>query len=243
MSKHKHYPIRIPRYATGIRAQESRMGGGRSWWAQRWVETLERMGLGARLGRGKNYALSGQVVEMKLEGPQVSAMVVGSRPDAYAVTVDFRIPDDAAHDRIVARLRSEPMLIARLLVDDMPMEIEARGLVVQFPEPVNQKAEAVLISNGISTDGMVSTQLEESDITESTMVFTMESSQRERIIESFADIDPEQVFVLSQYVGDELEILDPYGGTLQSYGLCYESLRATLKKLVKLLNANGENNQ
>ena len=55
----------------------------------------------------------------------------------------------------------------------------------------------------------MSTQLEESDITESTMVFTMESSQRERIIESFADIDPEQVFVLSQYVGDELEILDP----------------------------------
>ena len=125
----------------------------------------------------------------------------------------------------------------------VPMEIEARGLVVQFPEPVNQKAEAVLISNGISTEGMVSTQLEESDITETTMVFTMESSQRERIIESFADIDPEQVFVLSQYVGDELEILDPYGGTLQSYGLCYESLRATLKKLVKLLNANGENNQ
>ena len=118
------------------------------------------------------------------------------------------------------------------------MEIEARGLVVQFPEPVNQKAEAVLISNGISTEGMVSTQLEESDITESTMVFTMESTQRERIIESFADIDPEQVFVLSQYVGDELEILDPYGGTLQSYGLCYESLRATLKKLVKRLNAN-----
>ena len=125
----------------------------------------------------------------------------------------------------------------------VPMEIEARGLVVQFPEPVNQKAEAVLISNGISTEGMVSTQLKESDITESTMVFTMESSQRERIIESFADIDPEQVFVLSQYVGDELEILDPYGGTLQSYGLCYESLRATIKKLVRLLNANGENNQ
>ena len=124
-----------------------------------------------------------------------------------------------------------------------PVTIECRGLVVLFPEPLNQKAEAVLISNGISTEGMVSTQLKESDITESTMVFTMESSQRERIIESFVDIDPEQVFVLSQYVGDELEILDPYGGTLQSYGLCYESLRATIKKLVRLLNANGENNQ
>ena len=72
-----------------------------------------------------------------------------------------------------------------------PVTIECRGLVVLFPEPLNQKAEAVLISNGISTEGMVSTQLEESDITESTMVFTMESSQRERIIESFADIDPD----------------------------------------------------
>ena len=131
---------------------------------------------------------------------------------------------------------AEAILKSKFLLSEL--EVESRGLVVLFPEPVNQKAEAVLISNGISTEGMVSTQLEESDITETTMVFTMESSQRERIIESFADIDPEQVFVLSQYVGDELEILDPYGGTLQSYGLCYESLRATLKKLVKLLNAN-----
>ena len=131
---------------------------------------------------------------------------------------------------------AEAILKSKFLLSEL--EVESRGLVVLFPEPVNQKAEAVLISNGISTEGMVSTQLEESDITESTMVFTMESSQRERIIESFADIDPEQVFVLSQYVGDELEILDPYGGTLQSYGLCYESLRATLKKLVKRLNAN-----
>lgn len=118
----------------------------------------------------------------------------------------------------------------------VPMEVEARGLVVQFPEPLNQKAEAVLIGNGISTEGIVSEQLEESDITETTMVFTMEAAQRDRIIEKFENVDPEQIFVLSQYVGDELEILDPYGGTLQNYGLCYESLRATIKRLVKMLN-------
>ncbi len=31
------------------------------------------------------------------------------------------------------------------------MEICSRGLVVLFPEPMNQKAEAVLISNGYDT--------------------------------------------------------------------------------------------
>ena len=30
-----------------------------------------------------------------------------------------------------------------------PVEILARGMVVLFPEPINQKVEAVMISNGI----------------------------------------------------------------------------------------------
>ena len=123
MSK-KHYPVRIPRYAAGIRAQESRSGGARTWWARRWVEVLERMGLGARLGRGKHYAVSGQVTGMRLEGPHVEAQVVGTRPDPYRVTIDFRVPEGAAREAIVARIKGEPMLAARLIADDMPTEVE-----------------------------------------------------------------------------------------------------------------------
>ena len=122
MSK-KKYPLRIPRAAAGIRAQESRTGGGRSWWAREWLAAIERMELGARLGRGKNYALSGQITAMQLAGPHVVATVVGSRADPYTVTIDFREPDAAVRARIVARLKAEPMLVARLLVDDLPLEV------------------------------------------------------------------------------------------------------------------------
>ncbi|MBR0241701.1 MAG: SWIM zinc finger family protein, partial [Kiritimatiellae bacterium] len=124
MSK-KNYPVRIPRFAAGIRAQEPRAGGGRTWWGRRWIETLERMGLGARLGRGKNYAVSGQVTEMRLAGPHVVASVVGARESPYGVTIDFRVPEGAAREAIAAALRGEPMLVARLLADDMPTEIES----------------------------------------------------------------------------------------------------------------------
>lgn len=44
-----------------------------------------------------------------------------------------------------------------------PLEILSRGLVVQFQEPMNQKAEAVLISNGINMENYVSQQLTEED--------------------------------------------------------------------------------
>lgn len=145
-------------------------------------------------------------------------------------------------DRIIFVAKSgtsrEPMAagIMNEFVLKKPVEILARGLVVQFPEPMNQKAEAVLISNGINTEGFTSRQLDIEEVTENTIILTMESSDRDKVLELYPEINPEQVYVLSEFVGDELEILDPYGGALQNYGLCYESLRMTIKKLVKILN-------
>ena len=117
-----------------------------------------------------------------------------------------------------------------------PVEILARGLVVLFPEPLNQKAEAVMISNGINMEGFMSTQLTEDDFSDDALVLVMEKGQLEKVLETYHNADPENVHVLTELVGDELEILNPYGGTLQAYGLCYETLRKTILKLVKLLN-------
>lgn len=125
MSGKKHYPIRVPRFAAGIRAQESRTGAGRSWWVGEWMHRLEDMGLKGRLGRGKSYALSGQVVSLSIAGPHVAARVQGTRPDPYDVTLDFRTPESAARARLVAALCAEPMLVARLLADDLPQDVEA----------------------------------------------------------------------------------------------------------------------
>lgn len=119
-----------------------------------------------------------------------------------------------------------------------PVEILSRGLVVLFPEPLNQKAEAVMISNGINMEGYMSKQLTEADLTDDALVLVMEQLQLEKVLEKYGNADPENVYVLTKLVGDELEIIDPYGGTLQAYGLCYETLRKTILKLVNLLNEN-----
>lgn len=132
----------------------------------------------------------------------------------------------------------EPMAMGILQDIGLKYEVEvlARGLVVGFPEPMNGKAEAVLISNGITLEDFGSQELSDEDITENTLIMTMDQKQRQKVLEKYGKTHIENVYVLTDFVGDELEIIDPYGGPLQSYGLCYETLRKSIKKLVKILN-------
>lgn len=114
---------------------------------------------------------------------------------------------------------------------------EARGLIVQFPEPLNQKAEAVLISNGIELKDYSSKKLMDADFTENTLVIALEESQRQKIIAEYPAATEENTKLLNELVGDELEVVDPYGGPIQTYGLCYEVLKVSIEKLMKILDA------
>lgn len=119
------------------------------------------------------------------------------------------------------------------------IEALARGINVAFEEPLNPKADAVMIGNDIETEGYMSRPLMNYEITDRTLLFTMEDRDREAILERFESAGQENVRILSEYVGDELEIMDPYGGTLQSYGLCFELLRTTIEKLIVMINDDG----
>ena len=129
----RHYPVRIPQSALGIRAQELRTLTRKAWWARRWIAAIEALRLGPRLGRGRQYATDGQVVELLLDGPHVEAVIAGSRPDPYKVTMDFTALDEAASARVASRLKADPMLLARVLVGDLPTKIEEMFLAEGVP--------------------------------------------------------------------------------------------------------------
>jgi uncharacterized Zn finger protein len=120
----KRYPLRVARGAYGIRAQDLRTLARKDWWARRWIASLEAMRLGPRFGRGRQYATDGQVTELVLDGPHVEATVVGSREDPYRLTLDFTAATGNALKRIAAAIAAEPMLLGRLLTDNLPTEIE-----------------------------------------------------------------------------------------------------------------------
>ena len=149
-------------------------------------------------------------------------------------------------DKVVFVCKSDtcraPMAAALLRECSLKREIEilSRGLVVLFPEPLNQKASAVLISNGINLEGYMSEQLVAEDVDDHTLVLVMEEKHIPQVLAIIGEDKLEQVQVLTTLVGEELEIMDPYGAPLPSYGLCFESLSKTIKKFAAWLNEQGE---
>ena len=125
--------------------------------------------------------------------------------------------------------------ILRSLPEAADFSVEARGLLVQFPEPLNQKAEAVMISNGIVWENFSSRQMGESGFEGGTLGFALGPAPPENIPWAYDGATEENTRVLSAYVGDELEIVDPYGGSLQVYGLCFEVLKNAIERLPKKL--------
>lgn len=127
---------------------------------------------------------------------------------------------------------AEAIMKSKFLLEDLL--IESKGLVVLFPEPVNQKAEAVLISNGLSMKEHAATSLKQSDFDVRTLILVMDATEKNKIFEEHENAH--NVHMLTEYVGEKGDIPNPVGGTLVAYGECFELLRALISKLVIVLN-------
>ena len=117
----RHGP-RLPSH--GIKAHTRRGAFGKSWWASRWIAALEQLVNPARLARGRTYARVGQVVSLQVDRDGVRAVVQGSRPEPYTVSIQFTKLSDAAWARVIEAMAAEALYAARLLSGEMPEQIE-----------------------------------------------------------------------------------------------------------------------
>jgi len=114
-------PIRVE---GGIKAKTDRGAFSRKWWGKRWVATLESFPIGARLGRGKRYARSGQVADLRIGAGEVSAAVQGTRRTPYKVRIRLRAFTPEEWLAVMRKLRRKPLETAALLNGEMPEALE-----------------------------------------------------------------------------------------------------------------------
>lgn len=120
----------------GIKAQTAHGSFGKSWWGRRWIQALEGF-QSNRLDRGRSYARSGQVLDIRTDKGQVTARVQGSRPDPYRVTIRVKTLRGQDLAKLVKHLSRKAVYAAKLLAGEMPPEIEdvfRKAGIALFPQ-------------------------------------------------------------------------------------------------------------
>jgi uncharacterized Zn finger protein len=110
--------------ADGIRAKSRRGSIGGSWWSKRFTDSIEGMGLGVRLTRGRTYARQGQVLEINIKSGLVEARVQGSRRRPYRVEIGISAFSDEQWAAVEAQMAVRAVFAAKLLGGEMPDDIE-----------------------------------------------------------------------------------------------------------------------
>lgn len=123
-----------PLEADGLKARSRRGRIGDSWWSRRFLDFLEDLGHGGRLGRGRSYARKGQVVDLVVETGEIRAVVQGSRPQPYAVSLTVAPIPPASWAAVEDALADRAAYAATLLDGRLPHDFEAvaRGCGVEL---------------------------------------------------------------------------------------------------------------
>ena len=101
-------------------------------------------------------------------------------------------------------------------------------------EAVNQKAEAILASHGLTMKDHTAKMLEQEDFDERTLILVMEDALKQRIFQEHENV--QNTWQLSEYIKEETDVTEPVGGSLADYGACYELLDCMISSLVVVLN-------
>lgn len=118
-------------------------------------------------------------------------------------------------------------------------QIVSRGMVVLFPEPVNQKAEAIMRSQQMTLETHEAMPFEGEELDDETLVLTLEESQKWKIVTEHENV--KHVYTLNEYIEDDRYIFSAHGQPLTGYGELFELLRDMMKKLAQKLNGEDKN--
>jgi protein-tyrosine-phosphatase len=140
--------------------------------------------------------------------------------------------DDTARGVMAAALMKQRELLSE-------PQILSRGLIVLFPAPLNQKAEAILAGRGIRPEQHQATQLSADDITPGTLVLVMEETQKAKVSELAPN--HKELYTISEFTGFSGDIQPLFGAELSGYGKCCELLNELVRIAAERINEEDEN--
>lgn len=105
----------------------------RTWWGKVFIEALESFTDSGRLQRGRSYASGGKVKSFEIDGNHITAKVRGSvnpyfgvyTEPTYNISLEITPIAKSEWNLVVDKLSSKASTISRLLLNEVPENIEA----------------------------------------------------------------------------------------------------------------------
>lgn len=121
--------------------------------------------------------------------------------------------------------------IFRETIKSSDIEVMSRGLVVLFPEPLNDYAREALLSHQMDFTKETTSPFSIDEVNDETLILTMTISQSIKIAQEYGLT--EQVFTLRKFDNEEEgDIKDPFGGGMLEYQTLYQELSELIRKMI-----------
>ena len=178
----------------GIPARSERGEIGESWWSRRFIAALHEVADASRLSRGRSYARSGQVMELRVEPGLVTASVQGSDWAPYRVRIGLVPFTDEEWARAEDALAGQALFLAALLAGEMPRDVEeaftAAGLSL-FPATPEELTVSCTCPDPVTPCKHVAATfyiLAEAFDADPFLVFAWRGRTRERLLERLREL-------------------------------------------------------
>ena len=109
------------------------------------------------------------------------------------------------------------------------LQVESKGLVVLFPEPVHTKAADLVRKSGIEIVDFKASQLTQEDVETSDLILTMNDKQKEKVLEDYHGY--KEVATINEYANHEGAVIDPYGMDDEDYEHCFVQITQLIHKI------------
>ncbi|WP_341875811.1 low molecular weight protein arginine phosphatase [Defluviitalea saccharophila] len=117
------------------------------------------------------------------------------------------------------------------------IEVVSRGISVFFTSGASEYAHQAMKDYDLTLDEHKSRQIEPKDIEDADLILTMTDNHKKYLHINFPEYKG-KIFTLKEFVEESGDVEDPYGGRIEEYRNCAESLQQLIQKLVLKISHN-----
>lgn len=114
------------------------------------------------------------------------------------------------------------------------VEVESRGMVVLFSEPINPKGMEAAMIKGYTPVDMTSKALTDKDFDFENLILVMTEKMKQQIYDNYKTAV--NVYALKEFAGGQGDIESPFGRSTDEYIENFEVINEWVQKAAKLLD-------